>query len=193
MREEIREALASRTRLVIHDSNYKEAAVLIPIYEREGKCYIVFTKRTDHLAYHKGQISFPGGGRHKEDSDLQVTALRESHEEIGLKEEDVEVLGVLDDVTTGSSKYRITPFVGIIPCPYQFKAEENEVQEIFSLPINDLMNKAKLTITDQEFCGKMTKVHTYEIGGRIIWGATAWILSSFFEIIRPLSGAQSNN
>jgi 8-oxo-dGTP pyrophosphatase MutT (NUDIX family) len=193
MKEKIRQALASRTRLVVQDSNYKESAVLIPIYEKDGKCYIVFTKRTDHLAHHKGQISFPGGGRHKEDRDLQVTALRESHEEIGLKEEDVEVLGVLDDTVTETSYYRITPFVGLIPYPYEFTPEAFEVQDIFSLPIDDLMNKAKITVQDMSFGGKTIKVHTYEIGGRVIWGATAGILSRFFEIIRPLSGAHCSS
>lgn len=193
MKEKIRQALASRTRLIIQDSNYKESAVLIPIYEKDGQCYIVFTKRTDHLAHHKGQISFPGGGRHKEDRDLQVTALRESREEIGLKEEDVEILGVLDDAITETSYFRITPFVGLIPHPYMFTPEENEVQDIFSFPIEDLMNKAKITIEDRTFGDHIIKIHTYEIGGRVIWGATAWILSRFFEIIRPLSGAHCNN
>jgi 8-oxo-dGTP pyrophosphatase MutT (NUDIX family) len=193
MKEKIREALALRTRLVIHDSNYKESAVLIPIYEKDGRCYIVFTKRTDHLAHHKGQISFPGGGRHKEDSDLQVTALRESHEEIGLKEEDVEILGVLDDAVTETSLYRITPFVGLIPYPYEFTPDSFEVKEIFSFPIDDLMNKSRVTVEDRVFGDKTVSVHTYEIGGRVIWGATAWILSRLFEIIRPLSGAHCNN
>jgi 8-oxo-dGTP pyrophosphatase MutT (NUDIX family) len=193
MKEKIREALASRTRLIIKDSNYKESAVLIPIYEKDGKCYIVFTKRTDHLAHHKGQISFPGGGRHQEDSDLQVTALRESHEEIGLKKEDVEILGVLDDAVTETSYYRITPFVGLIPYPYKFTPDSFEVQEIFSFSIDDLMNKSRITVEDRVFGDKAVSIHTYEIGGRVIWGATAWILSKLFEIIRPLSGAHCNN
>ena len=193
MKEQIRQALASRTRIIFKDSGFKESAVLIPIYEKDGRCYIVFTQRTDQLEHHKGQISFPGGGRHPEDSDLQVTALRESREEIGLKEEDVEVLGAIDDAATVTSLYRITPFVGVIPYPYDFKPEPFEVQEIFSFPIDDLMHKAKITIEDQVIGGKTISVHTYEIGGRIIWGATAWMLSKFFEIIRPLDGAHCNS
>lgn len=193
MKEQIRQALASRTRIIFKDSAYKESAVLVPIYEKEGRCHIVFTQRTDHLDHHKGQISFPGGGRHPEDSDLQVTALRESREEIGLKEEDVEVLGALDDAVTVTSLYRITPFVGLIPYPYEFKPEPFEVQEIFSHSVDDLMHKAKITVEEQVIDGHTMTVHTYEIGGRIIWGATAWILSKFFEIIGPLNGAHCNN
>jgi len=193
MKEKIRQALASRTRLIIQDSKYRESAVLIPIYEKDGRCYIVFTKRTDHLAHHKGQISFPGGGRHQKDNDLQETALRESREEIGLKEGDVEVLGVLDDAVTETSHYRITPFVGLIPYPYRFVPDAYEVQDIFSFPIEDLMNKARFTIEDRVLGGKMVTVHIYEIDGKVIWGATASILSRFFEIIKPLSGAHFNN
>jgi 8-oxo-dGTP pyrophosphatase MutT (NUDIX family) len=189
MKEKIRQALAARTRLIVHDGDLKESAVLVPIFIKDGRCHIVFTQRTNHLEHHKGQISFPGGGRHTEDADLQVTALRESREEIGLKEEDVEVLGALDDAVTVTSRYRITPFVGLIPYPYQFIPEASEVQEIFTLPLDDLMHKAKITIDQQVFNGQTIEVHTYETGGRIIWGATAWILSRFLEIIRPINGA----
>lgn len=193
MKEKIRQALSSRTRLIIHDSRYKESAVLIPIFEKDGRCHIVFTKRTDHLQYHKGQISFPGGGRHKEDSDLLITALRESREEIGLNEKDVEVLGVLDDALTETSLYRITPFVGLIPYPYKFKIEESEVQDIFSVAIDDLMNKANITADNRQYGDKIINIRTYEIDGRVIWGATAYILSRFLDIIKPLSGAHCNN
>lgn len=190
MKETIKQALASRTRLVIQDNSYKESAVLIPIFEKDGRCHIIFTQRTDHLMHHKGQISFPGGGRHPQDYDLKETALRESFEEIGLRPDDVEILGVLDDAVTETSYYRITPFVGVIPYPYQFTPDKYEVKDIFSLSIYDLMHKAKITIEDRQFGNKIIPIHTYEINEKIIWGATAQILSKLFEIIRPLSGAR---
>jgi len=186
MKDEIRRALAARGRLAVCDSVLRESAVLVPIYEKDGHCFILFTKRTDYLEHHSGQISFPGGGRHPSDSDLLVTALRESREEIGLKEEDVEIIGTLDDAVTISSHFRITPFVGFIPYPYLFTPDPYEVQEIFSLSVDDLMHKAKLTIEDTTIAATSVLTHSYEIGGRTIWGATAWILSRFFEIIRPL-------
>jgi 8-oxo-dGTP pyrophosphatase MutT (NUDIX family) len=120
MKEKIRRALATREKKVISDSSLTDSAVLVPLFEKDGRCHIVFTKRTDHLTHHKGQISFPGGGRHQEDRSLLETALRESREEIGLKESDVDVLGELDDAATVTSLYRIVPFVGIIPYPYAF-------------------------------------------------------------------------
>ena len=121
MKEQIRQALAAREKKVISDSSLTDSAVLVPLFEKDGRCHIVFTKRTDHLHHHKGQISFPGGGRHPEDRSMLETALRESREEIGLKESDVEILGELDDAATVTSLYRIVPFVGVIPYPYDFK------------------------------------------------------------------------
>ncbi|MGA2368831.1 MAG: CoA pyrophosphatase, partial [Dehalococcoidia bacterium] len=109
MKEKIRQALAARSKLVIADSSLNDSAVLLPIFEKDGQCRILFTKRTSHLSHHQGQISFPGGGRHENDKSSLETALRESREEIGLKEKDVEILGELDDAATATSHYRITP------------------------------------------------------------------------------------
>jgi hypothetical protein len=89
----IRNILASRQRKVIEHHPFAHAAVLVPIFKKGEDCDILFTKRTDRVKYHKGQISFPGGGVHEEDSDLEETALREAYEEIGLKRKDVEILG----------------------------------------------------------------------------------------------------
>jgi 8-oxo-dGTP pyrophosphatase MutT (NUDIX family) len=192
MIENMRQALTARDRLVIEDDTLTPSAVLIPIFQRNGKCHIVFTKRTSHMSHHKGQISFPGGGCHKEDKSLLDTALRESQEEIGLEACDVEVIGALDDALTTTSFYRITPFVGMIPYPYDFKPDAFEVDEIFDLPIEDLLNTDTtddyVTIDD-----KTIKTITYQVDGRIIWGATAWILTQFLNIIRNLSEARCNS
>ncbi|MCX6002143.1 MAG: CoA pyrophosphatase, partial [Chloroflexi bacterium] len=142
MIEEIRKTLAARKKISIVDSSLTDSAVLLPIYQKHGKCHIIFTKRTDHLTHHKGQISFPGGGRHEDDKTMLETALRESYEEIGLKETDVQILGELDDAATVTSLYRIVPFVGLIPYPYDFKIDRFEVDEVFGLPLEGLLNNA---------------------------------------------------
>ncbi len=193
MKEKIREALASRQKRVICDPSLTESAVLLPVFEKDGKCYILFTRRTSHLAHHQGQISFPGGGKHKADKSLLETALRESHEEIGLKEKDVEILGELDDAVTTTSSYHITPFVGLIPYPYEFKKDDFEVEEIFDLPLEGLMNKAVQKREDMIIGDKTINVYTFELDGRVVWGATAWILHQFLEILRSVSGAHSKN
>ena len=189
MIEEIRKTLAARKKVVIVDSSLTDSAVLLPIYQRDGKCHIIFTKRTDHLTHHKGQISFPGGGRHDDDKTLLETALRESREEIGLKEADVRILGELDDAATVTSLYRIVPFVGLIPYPYDFKIDRFEVDEVFGLPLEGLLNNANRKEENLVYGDKIIRVYTYELNGRVIWGATAWILNQFLEILRKVSGA----
>jgi 8-oxo-dGTP pyrophosphatase MutT (NUDIX family) len=190
MIKEIEKALAARKKLVIVDSSLTDSAVLLPVYQKNGKCHIIFTKRTDHLTHHKGQISFPGGGRHDDDKTLLETALRESREEIGLKETDVRILGELDDAATVTSLYRIVPFVGLIPYPYDFKIDRFEVDEVFGLPLEDLLNNANRKDEDLVYGDKIIRVYTYELDGRIIWGATAWILNQFLEILRKVGGAR---
>jgi 8-oxo-dGTP pyrophosphatase MutT (NUDIX family) len=183
MKEQIRRALAAREKRTISDSGLTRSAVLIPLFEKDGRCHIVFTKRTDHLHHHKGQISFPGGGRHPEDRSMLETALRESREEIGLKESDVEILGELDDAATVTSLYHIVPFVGVIPYPYDFKPEKFEVQEVFSLPMDDLLNRAVRKLENWTFGDISVETYSYELDGRYIWGATAWMLNQLLEII----------
>ena len=183
MKEQIRRALAEREKKVISDSRLTDSAVLVPLFEKNGRCHIVFTKRTDHLHHHSGQISFPGGGRHPEDLSMLETALRESREEIGLKESDVEILGELDDAATVTSLYRIVPFVGVIPYPYDFELDKFEVEEVFSVPLDDLLDSAVRRLENVTFGDATIEMHTYELDGRIIWGATAWMLSQLLDII----------
>jgi len=192
MLDELKRALAERNKLAITDCKLRPSAVLLPILKKDGKCHILFTKRTDHLAHHKGQISFPGGGRHEDDKSLLQTALRECWEEIGLRESDVEIIGELDDASTTTSFFCITPFVGVIPYPYEFKRDTFEVEEIFDVAVEDLM-RAKKKEETVEIGGVQIKVLSYDIDGHNIWGATAWILTEFLAILRNTSGARCNS
>lgn len=179
----LKKKLAERKKLVISDSRLKPSAVLLPIFQKEGRCHILFTKRTDNLQHHKGQISFPGGGKHDDDMCLMQTALRESYEEIGLKEADVEIIGELDDTATVTSLFCITPFVGIIPYPYEFRRDPYEVEEIFDVPLELLLRVDRQEET-MEFQGMQIKALSYKVGDKIIWGATAGILAGFLDILR---------
>jgi ADP-ribose pyrophosphatase YjhB (NUDIX family) len=161
----------------------------VPIYYKKGQYYILFTKRTDRVKTHKGQISFPGGARHKSDRTLVDTALRESAEEIGLAPGEVKVLGELDDTLTETSNYVISPFVALIPYPYQFKFEAREVEEIIEAPISVLLDKGCLRQETVVLKGKTLKLYVYKYQGRIIWGATAQILHQFLDVFsRALEG-----
>lgn len=158
------------------------SAVLVPIFCKEGEYHLLFTRRTEKVKYHKGQISFPGGARHKSDRTILDTALRETAEEIGLKEDAVEVVGKLDDVVTATSNYLVSPFVGFIPYPYDFKIQEFEVQEIIEVPISALLDKSCLSRKKEIAGGQEVSEFSYQYRDRVIWGATARILNQFLEI-----------
>ncbi len=179
----IRRALSQRHKKVYAAPGLTPAAVLMPIYEKEGKSHLVFTKRTETVNHHKGQVSFPGGVRHADDRTLQDTALRESWEEIGLNPGDVEVLGELDDMPTYTTNFIISPFVGAIPYPYEFRASPEEVEEVISVPLEVLLDRNNLREEPQNINGVVVPQYFYHYGDRVIWGATARILKQFLEVV----------
>lgn len=184
MEVSLKKLLEHRDKQRIIDSNRISSAVLIPIYFWENDYHIVFIRRTETVKAHKGQISFPGGMCEKEDKSLMDTALRESHEEIGLLAEDVVILGELDDEITTTSNYIVTPFVGMIRWPYRFKKNRDEVDKIIKAPLEALLNKDRFRPDTEILNGKTVASYTYHYGGEIIWGATARILYKLLDIIR---------
>jgi len=190
MEEKLRQALALRLKTSLSGRGLTEAAVLIPIFCKDGEHHILFTQRSDQVPHHKGQISFPGGARSEVDVSLLDTALRESWEEIGLEAKDAEILGELDDTPTTTSSFNISPFVAFIPYPYQFTLNPYEINEIFSVPVSGLLYEAKrgeerYTFGDEVFVG-----YSYEYEGRVIWGATAHIVRQLLEVWQSVSGDQ---
>jgi 8-oxo-dGTP pyrophosphatase MutT (NUDIX family) len=182
MKEKLGQALASRQKLRISDGGLTEAAVLVPIFCKDGEYHILFTQRTDQVPHHKGQISFPGGARSQDDATLRDTALRESREEIGLKATDAEIVGELDDIPTATSYYNIAPFVAFIPYPYKFVLSHFEISDIFSIPVSELLNKANRKKERYTFGGRVYTGYSYEHEGRVIWGATAQIVQQLLKI-----------
>jgi 8-oxo-dGTP pyrophosphatase MutT (NUDIX family) len=179
----LKEILTRRQKRYIKDASRIPSAVLIPVYENAGSYHIVFIKRTETVKAHKGQISFPGGTHEKEDVSLLQTALRESYEEIGLKTDDVEILGELDDELTTTSNYIVTPFVGFIPWPYRFVKNREEVAEILIIPLPALLDKDCLKPDTEVLDGKQLSSYAYHYDSKVIWGATARILHKFLDII----------
>jgi 8-oxo-dGTP pyrophosphatase MutT (NUDIX family) len=189
MEHRLREAFSQRKKRRITDASLIPAAVLVPIYYKEGQYYILFTKRAEWLKEHKGQVSFPGGARHQGDRTLADTALRESAEEIGLAPDKVKLLGELDDTPTETSNYVISPFVALIPYPYQFKIAGGEVGEIIEAPISVLLDKYRLHQKKAVLGGRAVNFYVYKYEGRVIWGATAKILKQFLDVFsRALEG-----
>lgn len=185
LRERIARVLGERQTqaYTFHDLPLAPAAVLLPLYEKDGEYYIVFTRRPEHLMHHKGQICFPGGKCHEEDRSALDTALREASEEIGLRPEDVEVLGELDRMCTASSNFLITPFVGIIPYPYEFDPSPDEIDEILEIPLSALLDEDRYYEKMQEFDGIPYLGSFFDYRGDVIWGATARILRQFLDLV----------
>lgn len=182
VKERLRQLLAQRQRRYIADASRVPSAVLVPIYSQHGEYHILFIKRAETVSEHKGQISFPGGTREEADRTLLDTALRECAEEIGLRAGDAEVLGGLDDEVTTTSNYIVAPFVAVIPYPYQFQMNKDEVDEIIEVPISALLDKDCLHPDTELLNGEVLDSYAYHYQGRIIWGATARILNLFLDV-----------
>jgi 8-oxo-dGTP pyrophosphatase MutT (NUDIX family) len=180
-----RELLAGYTpRLVQAPPDSRPAAVLVLLLHDQGEDRVLLTRRTDTVEHHKGQVSFPGGGVHAADADLSVTALRETWEEVGVRPDDVELFGRLDDVITVSN-YLVAPYVGVLlHGPYEFVPSEIEVAEVFAPPIAHLLDDANLELETREVNGRVRLTPAYHYGGHRIWGATARMLQEFLELLR---------
>ena len=160
------------------DGKFK-AAVIVPIVGDIKNNKILFTKRTDWLNEHPGQVSFPGGRYQREDENLKKTAVRETTEEIGIDANDIEIIGQLDDCKTITG-YTITPFVAKIP-KKEYVRNKNEVAEIFECSVERLMERNNF---EWKECIKEEEdilLPYFYVQGHIIWGATARILLQLLE------------
>ncbi len=156
---------------------------MMPLYQADDDHYLLLTKRTHLVEHHKGQISFPGGMRDPSDEDLLSTALREAHEEIGIKSEDVEILGSLDEVPTYTG-FIITPFIGLIPYPYPLTPNEYEVAEVIRAPLSMLLDSRNFRQEIWEYEGRRQPIYFYDLGKHVVWGITGKIIKNFIDILR---------
>jgi 8-oxo-dGTP pyrophosphatase MutT (NUDIX family) len=181
------DALAARARVVLRPPGKTVAAVLVPLLEVDGEPHVHFTRRSQLLPHHRGQVAFPGGTHHAgEDVDLLATALREAHEEIGLAPADVRLLGALDDIETVSSRFVITPFVGVTPYPYAWRPCPNEVDAIFTVPLRVLRAPGAERRELWDFEGTRVPIDTYPVDGHVIWGATQRITRNLVRVLAAL-------
>ncbi len=168
----------------IPEGEFRLAAVLVPLYVADGSVHVVLTQRTDNVRTHQGQVSFPGGGFEPSDATLRETALREAHEEVGLDPDDVEILGVLEDLPTAVSSFRIRPFVGVIPHPYEFVHHAMEVAYVFAPKLELFADESKRETQVRERDGQRFEIYYYDVNGAIVWGATARMLVRLIEVLR---------
>ena len=173
------EVLQSYVPKTLGGERLKPAAVLVPIQSIEGKEHLILTQRQQSLNSHGGEIAFPGGAIDPADAGPLDTALRESQEEIGLHPRDVKVLGQLDQVTT-SSTHLVTPFVGLIPFPYDFCLNKAETEAVFSVPISALLEAECFYVEIGN--GHPRPIDHFRHEGYDIWGATARIIKQLLEL-----------
>lgn len=179
--------LAARSRLTLAAPDKRVAAVLVPLLDVGGVLHVLYTRRAVSLPHHQGQVAFPGGTREPGDADLAVTALRESYEEIGLLPDDVRLLGTLDDIETVASRFVITPFVGVAPHPYAWRPCPDEVDTIFTVPLDALTAPDAERSEVWDFDGRAVPVRLFPVGGQTIWGATHRITRNLLEVLATLS------
>jgi 8-oxo-dGTP pyrophosphatase MutT (NUDIX family) len=160
-----------------------EAAVLLALYGYPDDPGLVFTKRRIDMRRHAGEISFPGGRRDHPDEPLATTALREAEEEVGLDPSAVELVGALPPVGTFVTGYKVHPFVGLIPEDPPLRASPDEVAEILEFRLDALREGFAMRRLVRR--GVPIKTPTYEVGGHMIWGATARILANLLERLDP--------
>jgi 8-oxo-dGTP pyrophosphatase MutT (NUDIX family) len=182
MERRIAEILASRPFKEIRRENLVPSAVLLLLLEREGEDHILFTKRSDKVDCHKGEISFPGGRRDPSDASLLEAALREGAEEIGLAPRDVTILGRLDDIATVTTGFIVTPYVGRIPYPYSFRINQDEIAELIFVSLQALTEGSATHVSGVAGEEKGLQSPSFQYGDHIIWGATARILKQFLDI-----------
>ncbi|MFQ5827663.1 MAG: NUDIX hydrolase [Candidatus Methylomirabilia bacterium] len=190
LKQRIEAVLSDRLRQVVEPrAGLMPAAVLVPIIDRAAGPYIVFGKRSDRVAHHKGQVSFPGGIVETRDGSRLEAALREAEEEIGLSPDAVEILGTLDDTETQATPFVITPFVGIIREPVLWRPDGKEIEQVLEVPLDTLRDPANFRVELWERGGETRPVYFYEWGGPVIWGATARIVKHFLDLVFAPEGA----
>ncbi|MFQ5921679.1 MAG: NUDIX hydrolase [Anaerolineales bacterium] len=161
------------------------AAVLIPLYQEDGHWKLLFTRRTDSVDVHAGQVSFPGGQIEASDGTAVAAALREAQEEIGLDPADVETLGQLNPLFT-VTQFLVTPVVGVIPWPYPLAPNPTEVARTFGVPIEWLADPNNLKVQERQplIPGRNVQVYYFkEFEGEAIWGVTARITVDFLQML----------
>lgn len=183
--ERFRARLHSEVEHPVSTGDRTPAAVLIPLYWDEGAWHLLFTRRTDTLDAHRGQVAFPGGAIEEADEDPIQAALREAQEEIGLQPEDVDVLGAMEPLSTTTHFY-VTPVVGVIPWPYDVRINPKEVANVFGVPLPWLVDPGNLEIRpwNPSTGGSSIEVHFFRpFEEEVIWGATAKITLRLLDLL----------
>ena len=177
----IQEKLAVVKKRTVKDKVVAEAAVLMPLYERRSQLHLLLTRRTQQVSTHKGDISFPGGVREHGDTSLSKTALRETHEEVGIDPGYVRILGEFHQYLA-ISKVSVTPFVGFIEEGFSLRPSRREVAAVLEVPLK-FFSETVPTVEKRWRNGRVRRIYFYDFQGEVIWGLTARIIKDFLDFI----------
>ncbi len=165
----------------------RKAAVLMLLVPKKGEWHVVLTERTGNdNDPHSRQISFPGGSVEAADVDLEATALRETHEEIGVEPSAIQLIGAMTDVYIPVSNFHVQPFLAWTKGPPQYKRQKREVETVIETPISVLKNEANWKVKDIRISAEydLKNVPYFDVDGKHVWGATAMMLAELLEILR---------
>ncbi len=165
-----------------HDE-FRPAAVLVPLFWQDEEIHVLLTKRSEQLKHHSGQVSFPGGGFDEADITIRQAAIRETKEEIGIDSDSIDVVGYLEDIETNSGFY-VTSFVGILKDGFSVTINEDEVAEVFSVPLSFFCEEKNCQKRNANFQGKNVNYYVYQYNNYTIWGVTAEIVVKLVKKIK---------
>lgn len=165
---------------------FKNAAIVVLIYQTKTEKEIVFIKRNEYDGHHSGQVGFPGGKEDEDDESLLHTAIRECYEEIGVKLTEKELIGILSPVYVMISEFMVYPYVFYLSSEPVFSIDKSEVQYLIPFPLKKLVGNSLRQEKNMNFQGENHIIPYYDIKDEIVWGATAMILSEFIEIVKKM-------
>jgi 8-oxo-dGTP pyrophosphatase MutT (NUDIX family) len=165
--------------------NSECASILVPLIWKNQEWNLIYTRRTGNVSSHQHEVSFPGGSYEPNDINLENTALRETFEEIGIKNNEIRILGALPASKTISG-FTVFPFVAIVNWPVDLTINPDEVDSVFSIPIKWLENPVNYYESEyrSELFGIRKVIHYKEFEGEHLWGYTAWVTLQFLEILK---------
>ena len=169
---------------------------MVLLYPKDGDYCVLLNKRSQEVEHHKGEISFPGGATDSEDRDPLDTALRETEEEMGIRRDDINVLGEMDEVAT-RSRFRVRVFAGTLRQaqghPYEFRPSADEIAEIVEFPVATLRDPASLRVETHWQDGAPATVYSYAHDKHLVFGATARILQQFLQLLEDGLESEGQN
>jgi 8-oxo-dGTP pyrophosphatase MutT (NUDIX family) len=181
------ERIGSMKNLNVSSITPKYAAVMMLFYPKKGRTHLVLIVRNSYEGVHSDQIAFPGGKYEDNDENFQNTALRETHEEIGIHPENIEIVMPFTNLYIQPSNFMVYPFLGICKNEIVFVPDGNEVANIIELPLNDFLNDDLIVTTKiSTSYAENIEVPAFSINNYIVWGATAMMMNELKEVLKKV-------